>query len=274
MSTAVLLPTGSAMARRRRVFAVILRDFYVLRRSTARIFEVVYWPVIELVVWGYVSVFLQTRQVPAVATTLLGGVLLWQVLFRAHSESSVGFLEDIWSRNLLNVFAAPLAVSEYLTGIIAFGALKLLTGIAIMAGIAFALYGFGIFSLGPALLPFLAVLLTMGWALAIVTFGIILRFGQGAEILAWALAFVFQPFAGVFYPVHVLPPVMQAIAKVVPASYVFEGMRIVLAGGGVPWSNIGIAALLNLLYAAGALWFFARMVAKVRANGGLSRFGE
>ncbi len=180
----VTLPPASAAARRRRVLAVVLRDFYVLRRSVPRMLEIVYWLTVELLIWGYLSVFLQARQVPAVVAVLLGGVLLWQVLFRSQSEVSMAFLEDIWSRNLLNVFVAPLTAAEYLTGVVAFGALKLVVNVALMATVALALYGFGLFSLGPGLVPFMALLLLMGWALAIVTIGVILRFGQSAEVIA------------------------------------------------------------------------------------------
>jgi ABC-2 type transport system permease protein len=271
---AVSLPPASPAARRRRVLAVVLRDFYVLRRSVPRMLEIVYWPTVELLIWGYLSVFLQARQVPAVIAVLLGGVLLWQVLFRSQSEVSMAFLEDIWSRNLLNVFVAPLTAAEYLTGVVAFGALKLVVNVALMATVALVLYGFGLFSLGPSLVPFMALLLLMGWALAIVTIGVILRFGQSAEVIAWAMAFAFQPFAAVFYPVSVLPTAMQWVARVVPASYVFEGMRAVLGGRPLPWRTLGVAALLDLGYVVGSLVFFWRMLAKVRANGGLSRFGE
>jgi ABC-2 type transport system permease protein len=125
----------------------------VLRRSVPRMLEIVYWPTVELLIWGYLSVFLQARQVPAVVATLLGGVLLWQVLFRSQSEVSIAFLEDVWSRNLLNVFVAPLTTGEYLAGMIAFGALKLVANVALTALLALALYGFGLFGLGPALVP-------------------------------------------------------------------------------------------------------------------------
>jgi ABC-2 type transport system permease protein len=274
MSEVVILAPASSKARRRRVLAVVLRDYYVLRRSVPRMLEIVYWPTVELLIWGYLSVFLQARRVPAVVAVLLGGVLLWQVLFRSQSEVSMAFLEDIWSRNLLNVFVAPVTAAEYLIGVVAFGALKLVVNVALMATVALLLYGFGLFSLGPSLVPFMALLLLMGWALAIVTIGVILRFGQAAEVIAWAMAFAFQPFAAVFYPVAVLPTAMQWVAKAVPASYVFEGMRAVLAGRGLPWRTLGAAALLDLVYVAGSLAFFRRMLTKVRANGGLSRFGE
>jgi ABC-2 type transport system permease protein len=267
------LPWFDAAARRR-VSAVVLRDIYVLRRSVPRIFEIVYWPLIELVIWGYVSVYLAASDAPIYVSLLLGGVLLWQVLFRAQSEVSLSFLEDVWSRNLLNVFASPLRPGEYLAGLVIFGALKLVVGTAIMAALAFALYGFGLFSIGPALLPFVVLLLVMGWALGIATVAMVIRFGQAAEVIAWAVAFAFQPFAAVFYPVAVLPPVMQAIATVVPASYVFEGMRDVIAGQGVDWTAVGVAGALDVVYFAGALFMFARSLAKTREAGRLSRFGE
>jgi len=274
MSAAASLPSASGGIRPQRVLAVVLRDFYVLRHSGARMMEILYWPVVELLIWGYLSVFLQGRRVPIVVSALLGGVLLWQVLFRSQSEVSLSFLEDIWSRNLLNVFVSPLTTAEYLLGLVAFGMLKLVASTTVMALLAWALYGFGLFRLGPGLVPFAALLLVMGWALAIVTIAVILRYGQGAEIIAWALAFAFQPFAAVFYPVDVLPDVMRAVAAFVPASYVFEGMRGVLAGQGVDLGTLAAAAALDALYAAGALWFFWRMLRKVRASGGLSRFGE
>lgn len=258
----------------RRIGAVVLRDYYVLRRSLPRLLEIVYWPLVEVLIWGYLSLFLQANRLPAVVAALLGGLLLWQVLYRSQETVTIAFMEDIWSRNLLNVFTSPLATGEYLAGVIVFGLLKLIAGTAVMALLAFLLYGFGLLRIGPELIPFVFLLLVMGWSLAIITIGIILRFGQSAEIVAWAMAFAFQPFSAVFYPVDVLPVGMQVVAHLVPASYLFEGMRAVLAGHGVIWGNLAAAAGLDVLYAAGAIWFMARMLAYVRASGGLSRFGE
>jgi ABC-2 type transport system permease protein len=267
------LALGSA-ASRQRVLAVVQRDLYALRRSVMRILEIVYWPLVELVIWGYVSLYLQERRVPAVVAGLLGGVLLWQVMFRSQGEVSIAFMEDVWSRNLLNVFASPLTKVEYLLGMIAFGFVKLLGATALMGALAFLFWGFGLFSLGPALVPFVFLLLVMGWALGIFTVGVILRYGHSAEIVAWALSFAFQPFAAVFYPVAILPGPMQAVAALVPASHVFEGMRSVIAGHGIDTAALAAAAGLDLLYLAGAIWFFQRMLATARRTGGLARFAE
>ena len=267
-------PPLTTPASRQRVLAVVLRDLFALRHSVVRIFEMCYWPLVELLIWGYVSMYLQVNKVPAVVAGLLGGVLLWQVLARSQSEVSIAFMEDVWSRNLLNVFASPLTTGEYLAGMIGFGFAKLLAATAMMAGLALAFYGFGLFTLGPALLPFLFLLLVMGWALGIFAVAVILRFGHSAEIVAWALSFAFQPFAAVFYPVAILPGSMQAVAAFIPASHVFEGMRSVIAGRGVDTGALAVAAALDLLYLAAAVWFFSRMLVATRRNGGLTRFAE
>jgi ABC-2 type transport system permease protein len=253
---------------------VVLRDLYALRHSVVRVFEILYWPLVELLIWGYVSLYLQARQVPAVVAGLLGGVLLWQLLHRSQAEISIAFMEDVWSRNLLNVFASPLTPGEYVAGMVAFSFAKLVAATAIMGVLALVLYGFGLFSLGPALVPFAALLLVMGWALGVFTVGVVLRFGHSAEVVAWALSFAFQPFAAVFYPVAILPGPMRAVAAAVPASHVFEGMRAVIAGRGVDVGSLAGAAALDLAYVAAALWFFHRVLGAVRRSGGLSRFAE
>jgi ABC-2 type transport system permease protein len=262
-----VLPLASPDSRQR-VLAVVLRDLYALRHSVVRVFEILYWPLVELLIWGYVSMYLQVNRVPAVVAGLLGGVLLWQVLFRSQSELSIAFMADVWSRNLLNVFASPLTMGEYLAGMVGFGFAKLLAATALMGVLAFVFYGFGLFSLGPALVPFLFLLLVMGWALGIFTVGVILRYGHSAEIIGWALSFAFQPFAAVFYPVAILPGPMQAVAAAVPASHVFEGMRAVIAGQGVDTGALAAAAVLDLVYLVAAVWFFQRMLATTRRTGG------
>lgn len=269
-----LLPPGSLAARRRRALAVVRRDAYALRHSGVRVFELGYWPVVELTMWGLVSVYLRGRHVPTAVPMLLGGLLLWQVFQRAQQEVSMAFLDDIWSRNLLSVYTAPVSQGEYLVGIVVTGVLRLVAGCSIAAVAAFVLYGFGIFSLGPALLPFLLVLMAMGWALAIFTVAVILRYGQDVQVIAFALAYVFQPFAAVFFPLTVLPSPLRGVAHAVPASYVFEGMRSVLAGHGVHATPLLGAGALDLCYLAAALLFFRRTLVRVRAKGSLSRFGS
>ncbi|MEO3857909.1 ABC transporter permease [Acrocarpospora sp. B8E8] len=267
-------PPLSMAARRRRVGGVVVRDLAALRRSPIRVFEIVFWPVIELVVWGYLTLFLQAQKVPFVVSMLLGAILLWQVLHRAANEVAIGFLEEIWSRNLLNVHVTPVTPAEYMTGLVLFSLTKIAAGITFMALLAYTLYGFGLFTIGIGLVPFMAVLMVMGWSLAFVAISCVLRFGEGAQVIAWSLVFVFQPLAGVFYPVSVLPEALQAVAAVIPATHVFEGMRTVLDGGAIPWGSLAAAGLLDVVYVALALWLYGLTLRHARTKGRLSRFGE
>ncbi|WP_436759618.1 ABC transporter permease [Streptosporangium sp. V21-05] len=271
--TMTLPPLGMA-ARRRRISGVVFRDLAALRRSPVRMFEIVFWPTIELFVWGFVTLFLQSQRVPFVAAFLLGAVLLWQVLQKASNEISIAFLEDIWSRNLLNVQVSPLSNVEYVVGLIVFSFGKVVFAIAIMSGLALALYGFGVTSLGAGMVPFMALLLVMGWSLGLVGICAVLRFGENAQVIAWSLVFVVQPLAGIFYPVETLPGPLQAIAAFMPATHVFTGMRTVLNGGAVPWESLAWAALLDVVYLAATLGLFAWALRHARVRGRLSRFGE
>ncbi|MGI5291193.1 ABC transporter permease [Nonomuraea polychroma] len=273
MTTLTLPPLGFA-ARRMRVLGVVRRDFAALRRSPIRMFEILFWPTVELVLWGFVTLFLQAQKVPFVVSFLLGAVLLWQVLQKASNEISIAFLEDIWSRNLLNVQVSPLSSAEYLTGLVLFSLGKVAFAVAVMAGLALGLYGFGVTSLGVGLVPFMGVLLALGWSLGLVGIAAVLRFGENAQVIAWSLVFVVQPLAGIFYPVSVLPAPLQAVSWFLPASHVFEGMRTVMAGGALPWDRLAWAAGLNVAYLAATLGLFAWALRYARRHGKLSRFGD
>jgi ABC-type polysaccharide/polyol phosphate export permease len=270
----LLLPPLGLPARRRRIAGVILRDMAAMRRSPVRFFEIFFWPTVSLVLWGFVTRYLQGAHVPFVVSTLLGAALLWEVLNRSASEVALGFLEDVWSRNLLNVQVTPLSSGEYLAGLVGFAMAKTFVATVMMGVLAYALYGFGVFSLGVGLVPFMGLLLVMGWALAIVSISCVLRYGQGAQVIGWSLVFVFQPFAGVFYPVSTLPAPMRAVSAMVPAAHVFEGMRAVLDGRPVPWGELGSGALLDVVYLGLALWLFHVTLRNARVRGRLARFGE
>jgi ABC-2 type transport system permease protein len=261
-------------AQRRRIASVIRRDFFALRRDPPRMVDMAFWPLAELVLWGLVSMYMQQNRVHIAVAMLLGAVLLWQVMHRSQGEVAFGFLFDVWSRNLLNVFVSPLSTLEYVAGLVLASVVKVAVTIGVMSVLAFTLYGFGVLTIGPGLVPFMAVLMIMGWALGLVAIGCVIRFGQSAQIVAFMLVFVFQPFAAVFYPLSVLPGPAQAVAALVPASHVFEGMRAVLAGGGVSWGGLAAAALLDVVYVAGALAFLLYSLRYARLKGKLSRFGS
>ncbi|MFI9557292.1 ABC transporter permease [Nonomuraea endophytica] len=272
--TTISLPPLSWAARRTRIMGVVRRDFAALRRSPIRMFEILFWPTVELMLWGFVTAFLQTQRVPFVVAFLLGGVLLWQVLQKASNEISIAFLEDIWSRNLLNVQVSPLSSVEYLVGLVVFSLGKVVFAVTVMSGLAFVLYGFGVGGFGVGLAPFMGLLLVLGWSLGLVGIAAVLRFGENAQVIAWSLVFVVQPLAGIFYPISVLPAPVQALSWFLPASHVFEGMRTVMSGGPLPWDRLLWAAGLDVVYLGLTLGLFAWALRYARAHGKLSRFGD
>ncbi len=256
-----------------RVFALLLRQLYLYRRSMIRSLEIVYWPVMDLLVWGFLSVYVaRLRGGGAVAIAfLVGAMILWDIFFRVQQAISVSFLEDIWTRNLANVFVSPISTGEFLTATMLLGVLKVIVIGLLLAVLASVLYAFNIFHYGLPLLPFILNLIFSAWGMGIITTALILRFGQGAEALAWAVAFLFQPFSAVFYPVQVLPVPLQAIAWMLPTTYAFEGMRAVLDGHPLPWGYVAWAMVTNAVLLGIAAAVFARVMRIARELGLLLR---
>lgn len=260
-----------------RISAVMLRQMYLYKRTLHRWLEAVYWPVLDITLWGLLSAYISdTDPSSRIGFGLLGALISWDILFRAQQSVSVGFLEDMWSRNVLNVWSTPIRAWEYVGGTVLVGIVRVTLGAVIAIVIAGFAFGFNfVAEVGLPLVPCLFALLLMGWAVGIATTAAILRLGQGAEELAWALGFLFQPFSAVFYPVAVLPAWMRGVAFFVPASHVFEGMRgILLRDAGLPVRELAWAFAVDLLYLAGAAWLFSWSLRQVRERGLLSRFGE
>jgi ABC-2 type transport system permease protein len=260
----------------RRVFALLLRHYYLYRSSWTRVVELVYWPAMELLLWGFLTLYLQQvgTALPNVVVFFLGALILWDILFRAQIGVSLAFLEEIWSRNLANLFVSPLTPFEFMTGQVIVGLARTLVTAGFMASLAAVLYRYNLFDLGLPLVAFFANLLIMGWAIGLIVSALILRFGQGAESLAWAIIFLFQPVAAIFYPVSVLPSWLQPIAWATPAAHVFEGMRTVMLEQRFDhrlfWNAIG----LNALYLAAGMAVFFWMFRVARRRGLLLQVGE
>lgn len=257
------------------ISGLILRYTYLYRRSVPRIIEMIFWPLMDLLVWGFVTVYLHrlSPEVPGAVTFLLGAMIFWDIIYRSGQGVTMSFLEDVWTRNLLNVFVAPVRISEFLAATFIVGFFKITIIVTILGIIAATVYNFHILSMGMLLLPFFANLLLMGWSVGLITTGLILRYGQAVEALAWAIPFLIQPLAAVFYPVSVLPGPLQVVAHCIPATYVFEGMREVLKGAPVPMEHLIWAFALNAVWIAGAMFFFHMMYHSARDQGYLAKLG-
>jgi ABC-2 type transport system permease protein len=254
-----------------RVSALILRNLYLYRRSLARAMEILFWPVMNLLVWGFVTSYLEGFTVPGAILFLLGGVILWDVLYRSQQAITLSITEEVWVKNILNIFVAPVRIFELMLATCTVGVLKATVTTIFLGVLAYFFYMFNLLSIGPPLIPFLAALLLFGWAVGMITMALILRYGHAAEALIWGVPFLIQPISAVFYPVQVLPKWLQTIAYMLPSTYVFEGMRAAMKTGKVDISMLLAAYLLNLIYLVGAACFFGWMLRRVREMGYLSR---
>jgi ABC-2 type transport system permease protein len=258
-----------------RIRALVLRYTFLYTRSVPRVAEMFFWPVMDLLVWGFITVYLMRMQnrVPAAVTFLLGSMIFWDILYRAQQAVTISFLEDIWARNLLNIFVAPIRIGEFIAATYVVGFVKILITVGVLAGLAWWLYSWNLFQMGFDLIPLFANLLLMGWAVGMVTTALIMRWGQSAEALAWGIPFLIQPAAAVFYPLDVLPRWLQPVALGIPATHVFEGMRQVLRGEGLSGHFLACAFGLNVLYLIAGTMFFRWMFGKAREKGLLAKLG-
>ncbi len=259
-----------------RIWGLMFRHLALYRRSWPRLLELAYWPVLQMCIWGFTSSFLAARSggLAFAGGALLGGVLLWEVALRSQMGLSIGFLEEIWSRNLGHVFVSPLRPFELVAALIGISVARMLGGVIPAVLLAWALYAFNLFSIGPVLVLFFANLMMMGWAVALAVVSLILRHGAGAEALAWSVLFGLTPISAVFYPVAVLPHGVREIAMMVPASHVFEGMRTILTTGQTDWSQLVWALGLNIVWLIVAGLIFAKQFQVARMRGALISIGE
>jgi ABC-2 type transport system permease protein len=258
-----------------RMRAVARRHAYVLARSPHRLFDVTLWPLVDVLLFGALATYVSSSDTKAgdrAAAYLLSGIVLWHVVYQSQIAVSTGFLEETWSRNLLNLMVTPVREVEYVGGVAMFGMLKLVIGVTVLALGALVFYAFDVWTLGPGLIPIAAVLLMVGWSISMFVIGIVLRFGAGAEALAWGVMFVVMPLSGVFYPVDALPAALRPIALALPTTHAFEALRSLVDGNGTDWSQLGIAAVGTVVLAAVSVWYVIRMLALFRRRGYITRY--
>jgi ABC-2 type transport system permease protein len=205
---------------------------------------------------------------------LLAGVLLWDVMFRGQLGVSTVFFEEMYSRNLGHLFASPLRPYELVCALLTISLIRTLIGVGGAALLAIPLYHYSIFSMGLPLIAFFINLLVMGWAIGLLVAGLVLRYGLGAENLAWVAIFAVAPVSGIYYPVSVLPAWLQPVAHAIPASHVFEGMRAVLIDHAFRTDLFVNAVLLNVVYLAAGVGVFLAVFHSARKRGLLLNVGE
>jgi ABC-2 type transport system permease protein len=257
-----------------RLYAVFLRQLFLLRSSPTRLFQIFVWTLLDIVLWGFITEYLN-RVAAAKFSFLpvfLGAVVLENFLTRVQQGVAVAFFEDVWSRNFLNVFASPLRVSEYLGGLIATSIVTSAVALIAMTLLAGLVFGLWLVSLGALLIPFLLVLFLFGVALGILATAIVLRFGPASEWFVWPIPMILAPFVGVFYPIATLPAWMQAISYALPPTYVFEGLRAVVLDDRFSPELLGVGIALACFYVALAYLLFRLTYRIVIRRGLIARY--
>ena len=258
-----------------RMRAIARRHAYVLARSPHRLFDVTLWPLVDALLFGALATYVGGGNATGggrAAGYLVAGIVLWHVVYQSQISVSTGLLEETWSRNLLNVMVTPLREVEYVGGVALFGMLKLAMGVGVVAVGAFVFTAFDVTSLGMGLVPIAAILLFVGWTIALFVIGVVLRFGSGAEALAWGVMFVVMPLSGIFYPVESLPGALQPVAQLLPTTHAFAALRGLVDGHPLDWTQIGIAAASTVAFAIVAMAFLVRMLRIFRRRGYITRF--
>ncbi len=261
----------------RRIWGLMYRHIALYRRSWPRLLELMYWPVLQMVVWGFITAYLaglQGNTASIAAGVLLGGVLLWEVTLRSQMGFAISFLEEVWSRNLGHLFVSPLRPWELVAGLAAMSVLRTLAAVVPAMGPGFPAVRLRRVAAGAGAGAVRGAADGDGWSVSLAVTALILRHGAGTEALAWGVMFGIAPFAAVFYPVAVLPGWLQPVALAIPAAHVFEGMRAMLAEGRVAWDHLAWAAGLDLLWLAVAAWIFLAQFQAARVRGALLNIGE
>ncbi len=259
-----------------RVGAMVLRYAYLLRSSWSRLLELIYWPAVQLFVWGFLQFYIAQNSgfFARASGVFIAAVLMWDLLFRGQLGFSVSFLEEMWSRNLGNLMISPLRPIEFVSALMIMSLIRLAIGMVPVTLLAIAFFGFNVYGLGLALVAFFVNLIFTGWAVGLVVAGVLLRNGMGAESLAWTLMFVLMPLVCVYYPVSVLPDWLAPIAWSLPPTYVFEGMRALIMEHSFRADLMIEAFALNAIYFGAAVAAFLGLLESARRAGSLLQTGE
>ncbi len=268
--------SGRFMIAPHRVGAMVLRHWYLLTSSWPRLLELIYWPALQLITWGFSQAYISQNAgfFARAGGTFIGAVILWDILFRGQLGFSMSFLEEMWSRNLGNLMMSPLTVGEFVVSLMTMSVIRLLIGVVPMTLLAIAFFGFNLYGLGLALVAFFCNLIFTSWSVGLIASGLVLRNGLGAEGLAWTLMFGLLPLTCVYYPVTVLPWWLQTVAWCLPPTYVFEGMRALLGAHAYRADLMLEALAINLVLLAISMGVFALLLRSARINGSLVQTGE
>lgn len=234
----------------RRIYGIFLRQMYLFRGNFSRWLLVFFWSTADLLIWGFLTIYLNSIGGAEFnfVTVLIGAVIFYNFITRSQNGFSVSSMEDVWSKNFLNIFSTPLSIKEYVVGLMLVSVVTTAASLTVMGVLAEVFFRYHLLQFGWLIVPYLANLFLFGSALGLIGLAVVIRFGPSAETISWLASTALAPFSGIFYPVSVLPGFLQVVAHLIPTSYVFEGMRSVVLGGSFNANNLIIGLVLSAVY--------------------------
>lgn len=252
-----------------RIKAMLLNYMYITKHSPDRLFDVFYWPLLDILIWGFMTYYIQGISEFNILTAILGGIMLWVFLWRASQDIVVYLLENYWSRSIYHLLSTPIQKSELLVSLSLLGVVRSFFAFGVMALVSYLLYGFTLvtFNLWEFIL-FVSILFLFAWAIGLLICALVFIFGSRVQVLAWSFIWVLQPFSCVFYPLSSIPSWAQGISKVLPTTYVFEGLRASLHGTAVDLGGLTYALIASIVFIiiAGGVAVWAMNVAKKKGS--------
>ena len=252
-----------------RITAVVYRHGYEARRNFNRVTETLYWPVQNIFLWGFLTNYLIRHNGlrPGLGNDLVGAAILWGMFNAFQRDLAMGFMEELWARNLLNLFSTPLSISEYMAGLLLLTFLKAAAGFLLAALIAWSCYAFNIFPILPAFLPSLFNLFLFSFSVGLLITGLMIRFSGKVNTLAWSFAGLLMPLSCVFYPVASLPEWIRPVALGLPTTQAFEAMRLLIIQHQFSLEHFECGLLLNIVYLTLSLLAFRALFSAAKSKG-------
>ena len=259
-----------------KILALSLRHVYLIKGSFPRILDLIYWPTIQIFLWGFISKFftLNSTFYENTVGIILSAAILYDFLFRSSISYNMMFLEEIWSRNFTNLFIAPIKLSEIITALTFTAIFRTLIGLVPASILAIPLFGVSIFKIGMPIIFLLTTLYIFGVTLGLLVTSGLVRFGPSFENIAWASLFFLAPLGCIYYPIEILPDLFQFIAKCLPLVYIFDETRNILLNELIDYANLRQAYLLNLIYLVIGIVLFYLSFLRARIKGTLINMGE
>ena len=250
-----------------RIKALLLNYYYISFSSADRLFDILYWPILDVLIWGFMTFFISGISEFNIINSIMGGIVLWLFVWRGSQDLVVYLLEFYWSRSVYHLFVSPVKQSELVVSLCLFGMIRSFISFVLVSVLGYFLYSFNIFNFSYQIFFFIGVLFIIAWAIGLFISSLLLRFGTRIQVLAWSVIWIIQPFSCVFYPLSALPPWAASIASINPLTTIFEGMRVLVQGGTVELSVLWYPLLVGIGLLVGMAFVFMNAMKSAKRQG-------